>query len=248
MKIFNWNCNGGLRNKLDCIKKVDADLFVIQECEDPQRSSKSYQKWAGDYLWFGKDKNKGIGIFPKKENSVLPLNWQGTFQINGLSTGNPSTKWSTSDLELFYPFSINNTYKVLGVWTKKNNSESFGYMGQFWKYLQIHRSELSAEKTLIIGDFNSNAIWDQKGRWWNHTDVVKELEIIGLKSLYHYSFGIQHGCEKEPTFYMRRDPNRPYHIDYVFMKSKMLENSSIEIGNSEKWLDYSDHMPLSLVF
>lgn len=244
MNIFNWNCNGGLRNKLDRLKEIDADLFIIQECEDPKRSSKDYQNWAGNYLWYGKNKNKGIGIFPKNNNQVSQLNWQGTFEIKGLNSKNPSTKWSTSDLELFFPFTFNDKYQILAVWTKKNDSESFGYMGQFWKYLQIHRTDLNKENTLIIGDFNSNSIWDQEGRWWNHSDVVQELCDINLESAYHTLNNIKQGKEPDPTFFMRRDKNRPYHIDYIFSNPQMLKNSSLKIGKIKDWINFSDHMPL----
>ena len=38
MKIISWNCNGALWKKFNLLEKLDADILVIQECEDPRRS------------------------------------------------------------------------------------------------------------------------------------------------------------------------------------------------------------------
>ena len=38
MKIISWNCNGAFRKKFSKILDFDADIHVIQECEDPARS------------------------------------------------------------------------------------------------------------------------------------------------------------------------------------------------------------------
>jgi len=243
MKIVTWNCNGALRNKLAALDKLEADIYVIQECEDPDKSTKVFRNWAGSYLWCGETKNKGIGVFPKNSHSVKHLNWGGEYEISGVKSTSPSLKWATKSLRTFLPFQINDSINVLGVWTKGSNSEVFGYIGQFWKYLQIHRSDLSKGCRLIIGDFNSNTIWDKPDRWWSHTDVVNELKEIGLTSLYHHQYKEEQGAETMPTFFLHKNKNKPYHIDYVFLSTENL-SGTVEIGQIQPWLELSDHMPL----
>ena len=197
MRLVTWNCNGALRKKLNAADALNADVLIVQECEDPARSTPQYRHWAGDYLWVGENKNKGIGIFPKNKNIVRRLDWFGSFCIPGLHT--------TS---------------------------------------QFHREQLKSENTIIAGDFNSNAIWDKEDRWWSHSDTVKELELLGLHSLYHAKTGECQGQESIPTFFHQRNPRKPYHIDYVFISDNLLESSSLEVGAIGDWLEFSDHAPL----
>jgi len=102
---------------------------------------------------------------------------------------------------------------------------------------------------LIIGDFNSNSIWDKWDRWWNHSDVVSELGDLGIISLYHSFFKEEQGLESVPTFYMNRRINKSYHIDYAFGSEIFIKTlTKVKIGETVKWLNLSDHLPLLLEF
>lgn len=246
MKIVTWNCNGALRNKFSALDRLDADLLVIQECEDPQNYPGVYLDWAGHYLWVGDNKHKGLGVFARHGNRVSELSWHGKFTLAGLNPLHPNTTWSTADLKLFLPSKVNDDLSILAVWTKGSKSEVFRYIGQLWKYIQIHKNELAMPNTLIIGDLNSNAIWDKKDRWWSHSGVVAELSELGIHSLYHHARQEEQGAEKEPTFFLQRNLNRAYHIDYAFMSADLLARSTLDIGLQETWLTLSDHLPLMI--
>lgn len=246
MKITTWNCNGALRKKTAVIDQLDSDVLIVQECENPALSTKAYQAWASNYIWKGESKNKGIGIFAKTGIEIKRLEWDASYTLNtGLSHFNKKLTWSTKELRQFIPFMINDEYLCVAVWTKGSSDEVFGYMGQFWKLLQIHKKELTVDNVLIMGDFNSNKVWDKPDRWWSHSDVIDELESIGITSLYHSQTDEVQGGESTPTFYHQRKLSKPYHIDYIFT-GKNVYNASLSIGKNDDWIEFSDHMPLSI--
>lgn len=73
IKVLTWNCNGALRRKRTALDVFDADLLIIQECEDPALAKDaSYLEWAGHHLWAGTDKNKGVGVFARRGLSLQP--------------------------------------------------------------------------------------------------------------------------------------------------------------------------------
>ena len=72
----------------------------------------------------------------------------------------------------------------------------------------------------------------------------RELEASDIVSLYHAQTGEEQGKEKQPTFYMHRKSEKPYHIDYAFISRSMMKGSMIKIGSPSEWLEFSEHMPL----
>ena len=246
MKIVTWNCNGALRKKLHCLNEINADLYVIQECENPETSTQALREWADSFLWSGATKNKGIGIFAMNGLHVQKLNWQRKFTLPGAPANSASATWNTEDLKEFLPFRIDNKFNAVAVWTKQSAGGTFGYAGQLWKYLQSHGSDIKDGECLLIGDLNSNVRWDRPDRWWNHSDNVQILDGMGLKSMYHEQEGLEQGSEKQPTFFLYRHKDRSYHIDYVFSSDGLREGSNLICHEPEHWLQFSDHVPLEI--
>lgn len=226
MKIITWNCNGAFRRKFSLLDEFNADIILIQECEDPERTiDENYRNWAKNYIWLGDNKNKGLGIFCR---SSIELS---------------RNDWSENNSRYFLSARISNRFDVVAVWNQNAKPRENRYIVQFWHYLQANRDKMN--NCVIAGDFNSNRIWDKHPRLKNHTDVVNELAEIGVKSVYHEFFGSNQGMENDPTFFLHRHRNKAYHIDYIFANSLIVaETRSFVIGDSEKWLLHSDHLPL----
>lgn len=200
--------------------------MVIQECEDPNQSTEShYKDYACNHLWAGLNKSKGLGVFAK-DNVTLS-----------------KVELNLEPLELFLPCLVNNEIPLLATWTKQANSPNFRYIGQLWKFLQIHKAFLDKPKAILVGDLNSNKQWDEWDRWWNHSDVVRELSDLGLTSAYHKFFNEAQGEETKPTLYLQRNLSKDYHIDYGFF-SKSWSINMVQVGKADFWLDHSDHMPM----
>lgn len=217
---------GAFRKKIALIKAIEADIYIIQECENLEQSKGAYDAWLPNIIWKGINKNKGIAVFSKLDLEEL--------------------EWNDNELELFLPIKVNKDLQLLAIWTKHANSPTFQYIGQLWKYLQLHTSKLKERPSIICGDLNSNAQWDVWDRWWNHSDVVDQLQSMNICSLYHELREEKQGEESEPTFFMHRNQIKKYHIDYLFSHRSLFikEKSECTIFPREYWLEHSDHLPM----
>ncbi|MEP6676453.1 MAG: endonuclease/exonuclease/phosphatase family protein [Ferruginibacter sp.] len=235
MKIITWNCNMAFRKKADFILAHNPDILVVPECEHPDKLIfAEHTRRPTDMLWFGSNKNKGLGIFS-----------YSNFRFKVRRTHNP-------ELKMIVPIAVSNgeyNFDLYAIWANNPNDPDGQYVEQIWKALQHYDKNLKNKKTVLIGDFNSNTIWDRKKRTGNHSNVVKRLAAKGIFSCYHLHHEQLQGKEKHPTLYLYRHRDKPYHLDYCFASKDMTDNiQSVEIGDYELWKAHSDHVPVITTF
>ena len=125
------------------------------------------------------------------------------------------------------------------------------YIGQVHTALETHPN-LVDNKTVVTGDFNWNVQWDDSLNGplcGDFADIRETMNENGLCSAYHRACSEPFGEETDPTFYMHKNDNRPYHIDYAFVPRQKVETGiKTTVGEYGDWIDASDHMPLLIDF
>ena len=153
IKIVSWNCNGKFREKFNEIIEEDADIYVIQECEDPSQSTEEeYREFAGEnYFWTGHLHYKGIGIFAKEDVKLEKI------EING-------------EFEHFIALRVNDSFNLLGVWAMP-------------KYVEMIHDFFDANEVLKYGTTTDekgeyqNDLWvfDVKNEKWYLIGKAEEI-------------------------------------------------------------------------
>lgn len=214
------------RKKLDILNPFQADIFVISECEKPDEGLWDKSK----FIWIGDNLKKGLCVFVKEEST-----------IELLSVFN-------KDLKYILPVKLNIESKeiiLLAVWANNKEDKEGRYIEQVYKAISYYQGILANEYVILVGDFNSNTIWDKSHKNGNHSDVVKSLEKFGIKSAYHNFTNEEFGKETQPSLFMYRKQDKPYHIDYCFLSNSLMNGlENFKIGSFNDWSEYSDHVPL----
>ena len=235
MKLVTWNCQGAFRKKLEFVLKQCPDILIVQECEHPDKLIyDSAIPKPNDVLWFGDNKNKGLGVF-----SYSDYKFELVEQYN-------------ENIKTILPILVTGgayDFMLFAIWANNRLDPDGQYIEQVWKAVNHYTELLKGENIILIGDFNSNKIWDKKHRAGNHSAVVQKLLENNIHSAYHLKHGQEQGVEDKPTFFLQRNVNKPYHIDYCFLSNSLYEKvTDLEIGKYDDWITYSDHMPLTINF
>jgi len=215
------------------ILKYKPDILIVPECENEKKLQfGKLTPTPNDFLWFGDNENKGLGIFSYSDYKLNLIEYTTRFRY-------------------IIPFQIKGkiNFNLFAVWAmdNKQNSEE-RYIAQVWLGIKYFENLLN-ETTIIVGDFNSNTIWDNKSRIANHSDVVNYLDSLNIHSIYHRQYKENQGKESQPTLFMYRKLNKPYHIDYCFASYKFIQQEyNFQIGDYNDWIKYSDHVPIMIDF
>lgn len=223
------------RKKADLILAYKPDIIVIPECEQPEKFKFSSDNlYPEDVIWHGTNLNKGLGVLS-----------YSNYRFELLDCHNP-------DFKNILPIAVSGgslDFTLFAVWANNPEDKDGQYVTQVWKALNYYQDLLSEKPSILVGDFNSNTIWDKPRRVGNHSTVVEKLETLKIFSTYHKFHNQVQGKEQHPTLYFYRHQDKPYHLDYCFASDvfmDVLEN--VEVGTYEKWKDYSDHKPIIVDF
>jgi len=234
MKLVAWNCQGAFRKKAGLIAEYAPDIAVISECEHPDRLRfDSGIKPPTACLWFGDSPTKGIGIF---SYTGVNLKLHRSYQ--------PAIRYcipivATGRLNL----------KLVAIWAMHHKNRQLSYVGQIYRALEAYRRFIRQDETILMGDWNSNTQWDTNSRIGNHSQVVAQLAVDHIVSVYHTYFQEAFGDETVSTLYMQRKREKGYHVDYCFVPQAWIKRLTFfSVGSFEAWSSLSDHSPLFAEF
>lgn len=224
MRLVTWNARrGSFSRKAPLIDYFQADIAVVPEiaapaCESPQT------------LWFGENPNQGMAVIAKAPYTLRRL------------PELPNTPKYVVPIAVDGPRS----FVLFAVWTL--GKKPFPYVQAASTAIDMYANTFSNSQVVMMGDFNSNAIWNKEHpTTLNHAAMVERLRQLNLVSAYHHDRTLDHGNEPkiDHTFYLYGHEDKSFHIDYCFIPNTWADKiEQVVIGNYPDWREHSDHRPL----
>lgn len=220
MRIISWNCSMAYYKKSYLIEALDPDVILLQEVAKKDIVAGNHPFAA----WSGSNPNKGLGVF-----GIAKARYKVT------EAADPALPWHI-------PFSVNGL-NIIALWAHQLTRE-LRYVRVTHEIVDRHAGFLSKGRALLMGDFNSNTVWDKVHPGQSHSMLVEKLSGFGLSSVYHGQEGEDHGSELTKTYFHTRNQRFGHHIDYAFLSDNT--PAHLRIGDPADWLAHSDHMPMIL--
>ena len=222
MRLVTWNaCKGQFANKAHYLDHLHADVAVIQEIGRPS-------ELQPNVVWFGSNPNLGVAVVTRP-----PFVARRVVQFVDVPR-------YVVPIEIDGP----SPFLLFAVWTL--GEAPHPYVCAASKAIDSYVSLFTDRDVVMLGDFNSNAIWDkQHPSNLNHSAMVKRLDGLGLVSAYHHFKEERHGEETTHTFHLHRHESKKFHIDYCFLPKSWAPNvRAVDVGSYAAWRRSSDHRPL----
>ena len=224
MRLTTWNCHhGSMENCIEELEPISSDILVLQECQRPQ-----YER--PNFLWFGENPKKGLGVFAK-----------APYILRAMTQAESVPRY-------VIPIEVSGRAKftLFAVWTL--NDKPHQYIRGLANAVEAYEDLFTSGPTVVMGDFNSNSIWDRDHpAELNHSSVVQRLERLKLVSAYHFIRGEEQGSERDKTYYHHWNAEKGFHIDYCFVpQSWQSRITTVHVGSFNDQKDRSDHRPLTV--
>ena len=222
MRIVTWNaCRGQFDKKVPFLDHLVADIAVIQEIARPKTS-------LDNVLWFGDNPNQGMAVVAKNDYQLTPL--------PTISEAPPYV----------IPIQVSGpqTFILFAVCTM--GTKPYPYVRGACRAIDLYADLFRDQTVAMIGDFNSNAIWNKSHpKGMNHAALLERLDHHGLFSAYHAHYGEAQGEETRPTYYHQWKQTQPFHIDFCFLPNPWRNALiDVDVGSWIAWQKCSDHRPV----
>lgn len=149
----------GVLQKKHLIEALNPDVILLQEVakKDVAASDHPFAAWSGS------NPHKGLGVL-----GVTKARYKVT------EAADPSLPWHI-------PFSVDGL-NIIALWAHQHTKD-LRYVRVTHEIVDRHADFLSEGSALLMGDFNSNTIWDKVHPGRNHTMLVEKLNGLGLSSV-----------------------------------------------------------------
>lgn len=226
MRIIAWNANYNRhRRSFEAdsayLHAEEADIIVVSETARPAIESSKH------LAWLGTPTGSGLAVMARH-------GW--TISAHADQANGPA---------LFGAFYVQGplSFHLLAVWPVKDYIQPGpSYSQALAASLSVFEDFLKAERTVMIGDFNSNP--KVSGQRVAHSKFVRRAAALGLASLYHHQTGSDHGQETVPTYRHNYSDENTFHLDYCFLSEALLGSASLRVLSGSSWRERSDHFPI----